>query len=260
VTGVVSALYTGSVSHRRFSPKPHKLRYAMFQLLLDLDEASLLARRLHLFSVNRFNLFSHHDRDHGEGRPGALRAWVDETLADAGMPIRGGRVLLLCMPRMLGHVFNPLSIYYCYRPGGELMAMIYEVNNTFGQRHCYVIEVNDTDGVIRHSCPKALHVSPFMDMTMTYDFELSEPGQTIRTAVSGRDAHGDLIIATAFAGVRRELTEGALIRALFGYPLLTLKVVAAIHLEAARLWFKGLELRPSPPPPEPVTVVTARRP
>jgi DUF1365 family protein len=231
----------------------------MFQLLLDLDEAPLLARRLRLFSVNRFNLFSHHDRDHGEGRPGALRAWVDETLADAGMPIRGGRVLLLCLPRMLGHVFNPLSIYYCYRHGGELAAMIYEVNNTFGQRHCYVIEADGSGGVIRQSCPKALHVSPFMDMEMTYDFELSEPGRTIRTGVNGRDPCGALIIATAFTGVRRELTDGALVRALIGYPLLTLKVVAGIHLEAARLWLKGLKLRPTPPPPGPVTVVTARR-
>jgi hypothetical protein len=257
VTAATSALYAGSVSHRRYSPKPHKLRYAMFQLLLDLDEAPSLARRLRLFSVNRFNIFSHYDRDHGEGRHGALRAWVDGTLADAGMPIRGGRVLLLCMPRMLGHVFNPLSIYYCYRPGGELMAMIYEVNNTFGQRHCYVIEADGSGGVIHQSCPKALHVSPFMDMTMTYDFELSEPSRTIRTGVSGRDARGDLIIATVFAGVRRELTDGALVRALIGYPLLTLKVVAAIHFEAAKLWFKGLKLKPTPPPPGPVTVVRA---
>ena len=157
-----SALYGGSLSHHRFAPRPHRLRYAMFQMLLDLDEAPDLGRRLRLFSYNRFNLFSHHDRDHGEGRRGALRSWVEDVLAEAGISIAGGRVMLLCMPRLFGHVFNPLSIYYCFRIDGSLAAMLYEVNNTFGQRHCYLIEATAGDGgEIRQACDKAFYVSPF---------------------------------------------------------------------------------------------------
>ena len=251
-----SALYAGSVSHQRFAPKPHRLRYSMFQLLLDLDEAQTLARRLRLFSVNRFNVFSHHDRDHGEGRPGALRAWVEDTLQESGIAIDGGRILLLCMPRLFGHVFNPLSLYFCHRPDGELAAVLCEVNNTFGERHSYLIEADPlAKGVIRQSCAKAFHVSPFMDMAMTYEFELTEPGEGIRTTVRGSDPRGAPLIVASYVGRRRMLSDGALLGILIGFPLQTLKVVAAIHFEALRLWLKGVKLRPRPPaPPTPLTL------
>ena len=250
-----SALYAGSVSHQRFAPTPHHLRYSIFQMLLDLDEAPALARRLRLFSLNRFNVFSHHDRDHGEGRSGALRAWVEDTLDGAGIPIDGGRIQLLCMPRLFGHVFNPISIYYCHRPGGALAAMLYEVNNTFGERHCYLIEVDrQAQGVIRQSCAKAFHVSPFMDMAMTYAFELTVPGETIRTTVRGDDPSGAPIITANFVGRRRALTDRALLGVLVGFPLQSIKVVVAIRFEALRLWLKGVKPRPQPPPPTRLTV------
>jgi DUF1365 family protein len=232
----------------------------MFQMLFDLDETASLGRRLRLFSHGAFNLASFHDRDHGDGRAGPLRGWVEETLARAGMPIEGGRILLLCMPRILGHVFNPLSIYFCHRRDGALAAMLYEVNNTFGERHSYLIPVIDPAAdrlgePIRQSCAKAFHVSPFMDMAMTYDFQITRPGETLATTVHGKDASGALLIAAAFTGVRVELSDASLARALRRHPLLTLKVVAAIHLEAARLALKGLRLRPRPPAPgEPVTI------
>jgi hypothetical protein len=245
-----SALYAGVVSHQRFAPKPHRLRYALFQMLLDLDEAQTLARRLRLFSANRFNVFSHYDRDHGDGRPGALRAWVEDTLAEAGNPIDGGRILLLCMPRLFGHVFNPLSIYCCHRPDGELAAVLHEVNNTFGERHCYLIEVGPrAKGVIRQSCAKAFHVSPFLDLDMTYEFELTAPGDVVRSTVRGNDPRGAPIIAASFVGRRRALTDRALLAMLVGFPLQTLKVVGAIHLEALKLWLKGVKLKPRPPAP-----------
>jgi DUF1365 family protein len=135
--------------------------------------------------------------------------------------------------------------------------MVYEVNNTFGQRHCYVIQGSEgPDGVIRQSCAKAFHVSPFMDMAMTYEFAMTAPGETVRTVVDGRDGRGELIINASFAGRRRELTDANLLRALGAFPLMTLKVVAAIYFEAARLWLKGLRLRPGTTPSGPVTVVS----
>ena len=250
-----SAVYLGAVTHQRFAPRRHHLRYAMFEMLFDLDETPTLSRRLRLFSHDAFNLVSFHDRDHGDGRA-SLRSWVEETLDRAGAPIDGGRILLLCMPRILGHVFNPLSIYFCHHRDGALAAMLYEVNNTFGERHSYLIPVTNPAGQpIRQSCAKAFHVSPFLDMAMTYDFQITPPGETLATTVHGRDATGALLIAATFTGVHSEVTDATLAHAVLTHPLLTLKVVAAIHFEAAKLLLKGLRLHPHPPAPsEPVSV------
>ncbi len=253
MNALASAFYAGAVIHRRLSPTPHRLRYSMFQMLFDLDETPALSRRLRFFSHNRFNLFSFHDRDHGDGdgRAGALRAYVEETLSAAGIALGGGPIRVLCMPRLLGHVFNPLSIYYCHRPDGALAAMLYEVNNTFGERHSYLIAVPPgAKAPIRQSCEKAFHVSPFMDMAMTYDFKVTTPGETLTTAIRGGAPDGSPIIVAAFTGRRRELTDRVLFHALFAYPLLTVKVVAAIHFEALKLILKGLRLRPRPPAPD----------
>jgi DUF1365 family protein len=228
----------------------------MFQMLIDVDAAPRLARGSRLFSHNRFNLFSFHDADHGDGRSGPLRTWVDECLAKAGIDLAGGEVRLLAMPRVLGHVFNPLSLYFCRRADGELAAVIYEVNNTFGERHAYVIAAQEEGGCIRQSCAKRFHVSPFMDMAMTYEFNLTAPGEKIAVAVHARNDSGQMVIAALFNGRRREFTDAALAAAFFAHPLLTLKVVSAIHFEAARLLLKGLRMRRRPPPPaEPVTLI-----
>ena len=243
-----SALYDGAVIHRRFHPRRHRLRYRLFQMLLDLDEAPRLARRLRLFSLNRFNLFSFFERDHGDGRAD-LKAYVREVLLTAGIEA-GGPVRLLCMPRILGYVFNPLSVYYCHRADGRLAAVLYEVNNTFGDRHSYLIPAAaDGAGVVRQACEKRLYVSPFMDMAMSYDFRLTQPDAAIATTIHGKDAGGRLMIAAAFAGKRRPLDDATLAHIFVTHPLLTLKVVAAIHWEALRLFLKGVGFRSRPEAP-----------
>jgi DUF1365 family protein len=247
-----SCLYLGEVIHQRFAPRRHRLRYRMFQMLFYLDELPSLARRLKLFSYNEFNAFSFHDADHGDGdgAGGSLRAYVDRVLAKAGLVVSGGRVALLCMPRLFGHVFNPISIYYCFDADKNLVAMIYEVNNTFGQRHTYLIPVDKTiDGTVKQSCAKGFYVSPFMSMDMNYDFKLTRPGGTIATVVNGSNSAGEPLIFAAFTGQRREFTDRALLAALFAYPFLTLGVVVAIHWEALKLFFKGIRLRDRPTPP-----------
>jgi DUF1365 family protein len=252
-----SALYTGSVVHQRFRPRRHRLQYRVFQLLLDVDELPALARRLRLLSHNRFNALSFYDRDHGHGGAASLRAYVEGELARAGLSIDGGRILLLSMPRVFGYVLNPLSVYYCHDRAGELRAMIYEVNNTFGQRHSYLIPVDGPARLpIRQACAKTFHVSPFMGMEMTYEFRLTEPGAAIATTVRGRDDEGNLLIFAAFTGTRRPLSDRTLLGVLLAFPFLTLAVIAAIHWEALKLLIKGLRLKPSPPDPEgPVTIV-----
>jgi hypothetical protein len=259
MTAFDSCFYFGEVVHQRFSPRPHRLRYRVFQGLFDIDELPTLDRLLRLFSHNRTNLFAFHDADHGDATSGNLRAYVEDVLEQAGTPAHGGRIALLCMPRIFGHVFNPLSVYYCYAPNGDLIAMLYEVNNTFGQRHSYLIPAKDLigdDGYIRQSCQKEFYVSPFMDMDMNYKFRLTLPGEALTACIDGNRADGSPLIFASFTGVRREMSDATLRSALVTYPLLTLGVVAAIHWEAVKLFAKGLRLRRRPPPPPaPVTVV-----
>jgi hypothetical protein len=259
MTAFDSCFYFGEVIHQRLSPRPHRLRYRVFQGLFDIDELPTLDRELRLFSHNRANLFAFHDSDHGDASRGNLRAYVEDVLEQGGMPARGGRIALLCMPRMFGYVFNPLSIYYCYAPGGGLIAVLYEVNNTFGQRHSYLIPAItsiDDEGYVYQTCQKQFYVSPFMDMDMDYKFKLSLPGEMLTSCISGNRTDGSPLIFTSFAGVRRELSDRTLRSALMTYPLLTPGVVVAIHWEAIKLFAKGLRLRRRPsPPPAAVTVV-----
>ena len=249
-----SGLYGGSVMHHRLRPKEHRLRYSIFYLLLDLDEIDALADKLRLFSHNRFNLFSFHDRDHGEGARKSPRERIERQLQEAGVDA-GGPIRLLTMPRILGYAFNPLSIYFCHRPDGSLCAILYEVNNTFGQRHNYLIAVAPgTKGPIRQESRKAFYVSPFMTTDMVYSFSIVPPGKDVSVSVIGRDDSGPLIVAK-LAAVRQELTDAVLARAFFVYPLLTFKVIAGIYWEALLIWLKGIRLNPRPSPPDrPVTI------
>lgn len=251
-----SAIYFGSVMHRRIAPRRHALRYRAFWLLLDLDELPALDARLRLFSYNRRNLFSLYDSDHGDGGHEPLRKQIEGWLATAGIEIEGGAVRLLCMPRTLGYVFNPLSVYFCHRADGGLAAVIYEVHNTFGDRHSYLIPVDaPVNGTLRQHCRKTLYVSPFMDMDMSYEFRVQLPGERVTIAIQGRGPEGPLINASLI-GTRRDLTDRALLRAFIAIPAVTSKVIAAIHWQALRLWLKGLRLRPrSAAPDSLVTIV-----
>ena len=252
--GIQSALYAGSVMHHRLRPREHRLRYSVFYLLLDLDEIDALAARLRLFSHNRFNLFSFHDSDHGEGASVSPRARVERHLQEAGVEA-GGPIRLLTMPRILGYAFNPLSIYFCHRQNGSLSAIFYEVNNTFGQRHNYLIPVpQNMKGAIRQESQKSFYVSPFMTTDMAYSFSVVPPGKQLAVSVIGRDAQGPLIVAK-LAATRRELTDATLARAFCAYPLLTLKVIAGIYWEALLIRLKGIRLQHRPSAPDrPVTL------
>ncbi len=249
-----SGLYTGRVGHTRLRPRRHGLSYGIFMLLLDLDEAPMLDRRLRWFSLERFNLLSFHPRDHGDGSASPLRVQVEAHLNTAGCPIDGGAIRLLCLPRVLGYVFNPISLYFCHRPSGELAAILYEVSSTFGERHTYLIPAGDDPHDVRQSAAKRLHVSPFMEMALSYDFRVRPPGDKVRVVIDTFDAEG-LLLAASFAGVRSELTDAHLLAACAKHPLLTLKVMVGIHWEALKLVAKGLRLRGGPPAPQsPVSV------
>lgn len=234
-----SALYTGDVMHARHRPVKHRLRYRVFCMLLDLDELEELDRSLWLFGHNRRAVFSFHDADHGYGTRGGLGSWVRERLAEGGIVIEGLRVRVLCYPRIFGYVFNPLTVYFCEDADGETRAILYEVCNTFHERHTYIIGVGGAGDTVRHACEKKMYVSPFMPMACTYHFRIRPPGENVMIAIDEHDAGGSLLFAS-FTGRRRALGAGALLRALFTYPLMTLKVMGAIHWEALLLWARGV--------------------
>jgi hypothetical protein len=254
-----SALYAGEVAHVRFRPARHRLAYRVCYFLFDLDELPEIDSALRLFAYNRPGLFSLRDRDHGplpradrSGPPG-LRSWVDETLRTAGLDIGRGRVLLLTLPRIFGHVFNPISVFYCYGEEGGLQALIYEVNNTFGHRHAYVLRPGPAvSGVYRHVADKKMHVSPFIDMTARYDFRLNAPGLApggdLTFAIRESDAAGRLLHA-GFKGTRLELSDRRLAWQILRFPFMTFKIIAGIHWEALKLWLKGTPFYRTPAPP-----------
>lgn len=252
-----SCLYLGAVRHQRVRPRRHRLDYRVFSMLIDLDELPMIARELRSFAHNRFGVYSFFDRDHGPGENRALRPWVEEQLGAADINLEGGSIRLLCYPRILGYVFNPLSVYFCHRRDGALAALLYEVNNTFGERHGYLIPTPRGAGAeVRQECVKRFYVSPFIAVGGRYRFRVTVPGDTLSLAITQVDAEGPLLHAT-FQARRALLDDGALARCFARYPLLTLKVAGGIHWEALRLWRKGVPLaqRP-PPPPQPVTIVS----
>lgn len=246
---VASAIYAGKVVHSRRRPKAHRLTYRVFSLMLDLDELEVLDGRLRLFGYNRAAVFSFRDTDHGRGEKGGLKRWVHTHLADACMPVAASslKVEMLCYPRMFGYVFNPLTVYFCHDRDratpedekGPLVAILYEVRNTFHERHTYIIPVTAaTDRSVRHACAKEMYVSPFVPMDCTYEFRIEPPKETVLVAINESDAEGPLLYA-AFAGKRRDLSDAGLLRSLFAFPLMTLKIMGAIHWEAFLLWAKG---------------------
>ncbi|GLS18218.1 DUF1365 domain-containing protein [Labrys miyagiensis] len=253
----VSALYEGWVMHQRLRPTAHRLRYRILSLFLDLDEIDTLAQTCRLFSRNRFNLFSFHDRDYGADGCESLRSQIEAHLAEAGLPITDGPIRVLTMPRILGCAFNPLSLFFCYRPDGELAAIVYEVHNTFGQRHAYLIPAEpEADGTLRQACAKDFYVSPFMAMDLAYAFQLSPPDEKLALLIRVSDDKG-LLLTAAHSARRVAFGDAALLRAFLGHPLQVIRVLGGIHWEALRLWLKGLRVKPRPPPPaRPVTAIS----
>lgn len=250
-----SALYVGSVIHRRLRPKTHRLHYRVFALLLDVDELPVLEKTLRLFSLGRFNVFSFRPQDHLSGKTANLREEVESILRGAGVKEEPGPIRLLTMPRILGYAFNPLSIFFCYRADGALRAILYEVNNTFAQRHCYLFPLEGERRVLTHACSKQFYVSPFIPMEAAYTFLIRPPDETFTLSISVADEEGKTLVASQRLA-RRALDDRALAAVFLSHPLLTLKVIAGIHYEALLIWFKGVRLRVRPPPPiDAVTVV-----
>jgi len=246
VAAEAAALYVGCVMHARLKPIGHRFSYRVMSLLIDLDRLADADRQSPLFGVNRPALYSFHEADHGRRDGSSLRAYAQFCAAERGIDLTGGRVLLLCYPRLLGYTFNPLSVYFCYRADGELALLIYEVRNTLGGIHPYVLPVTSrdiSDAGVRQQQDKLFYVSPFLEMAMRYHFRVLPPGERVQLRILETGREGPALAAT-FNGRHRSLNTNELLRAFFGLPLVTMKIMAAIHWEALRLWLKGVRLVP----------------
>lgn len=238
---LASRLYWGAVTHTRMRPHAHRLRRRIPMLLVDLDELPSL--RFPLLAVDRFGALSIEARHHLKGDGSPLKGQVERRLLAEGLAT-GGPIRLLCMPAVFGRVFNPLSVYFCHAADGRLSAILYEVNNTFGGRHCYVLPAG-RGRVVSHGCEKTFHVSPFLDMDLKYAFTISPPGEKVSVAIHVADKAG-LLLAASFVGLAEPLTNRALVRVLLRHPLLMLEVLGGIHWEALKMVCKGLRFAPKP--------------
>ncbi len=249
-----AVLYPGEVMHQRLKPFGHRFTYTVFSLLVDLDRLDEMARMSPLFGVNRAGLASFHESDHAENGE-SVRAFADRLLADAGLARPAARILLLAYPRILGYVFNPISVYFAYDEAGALVAAIYGVRNTFGERHTYValVEPGDlSDAGIRQTRTKIFHVSPFIDMGARYHFRVLPPGKAVRLRIHETE-DGQPLLAASFSGEAKALTTKALVWCLLKIPFMTWKITAGIHWEALKLWLKGARFHTSPPAPGPAS-------
>ena len=251
---MAGCLYLGRVMHKRTRPFVYQFSHRVFYLLLDIDHLDDLGSRL--LSHNRFGLLSLYDRDHGSRDGSPLRPWVDAALKKAGVDLAGGSVRLLCFPRLWGFVFNPLSIFFCSDGDGRLRAILYEVKNTFGDQHTYLFRVAAGDtGPQRHACAKNLYVSPFIPQAAQYRFHVEEPGERLSVLIRERVAEEDVLLAT-LTGRRVPLSTLTLALAVVRHPVMTLKVMLAIHWHALWIWLKGGKFhhRPELPVPD-LTVI-----
>jgi len=245
-TNPAASLYVGDVMHARLKPFVHRFNYRVMSLLIDLDRLAEADHQSVLFGVNRGALYSFHERDHGRRDGTTLRAHAAACARAHGIDLAGGKVLLLCYPRLLGYAFNPLSVYFCFDAAGDLVLMIYEVRNTFRQMHHYVLPVAPEQRraeLIRQEQDKTFYVSPFIEADMRYRFRISPPADAVRIRILENDATGPLLAAT-FSGRRRALTTASLVKSFLALPFVTAKIIAAIHWQALRLWLKGAKLVP----------------
>ena len=250
-----NGIYIGHAYHKRHTPFEHDFTYRVFTLLLDIDEFESTAKRLKFFSYNRWNMFSLAAKDHGARDGSHMRPWIESAAADKDIDITGGKIFILAFPRLWGFVFNPISLYYCYDKSGALACILYQVKNTFGEQHGYLLGTQDkTDnGAIKQSCEKLFHVSPFIEMNCTYNFIVREPDETLDFKIDQRHIdisgnHQKMLTAT-WNGKRYDLTDRNIIRTMLMHPFMTYKVVIAIHWEAFWLWIKGAKYIKRPPPP-----------
>ena len=235
-----SSIYNGQVIHKRFKPKVHSFRYNVFSLLIDLSELETLDKQVNFFSYNKFNWISFYDKDHGDRDGSSLINWVQKNLRKNNISTENIKIKILCYPRIFGFVFNPLSVFYVYNSNENLISILYEVKNTFGEQHTYIFRIEKDANLIQNNCSKKFHVSPFIQMNCNYFFRLLKPGNKISVIIDQYE-NEDKILYASQDGIRTDFNTKYLIKSFLNHPLMTFKIIIAIHYEAFKLWSKGIK-------------------
>jgi len=237
---MTSSIYNGAVIHNRFKPKKHFFKYNVFSLLIDLSELEDLDKRIKFFSFNKFNLVSFYEKDHGHRDGSSLVEWIKKNLNENNINSKDIRIKLLCYPRIFGYVFNPLSVFFIYDSSEKLISILYEVKNTFGEQHTYIFKVKDDANLFQHNCSKKFHVSPFIEMNCNYFFRILKPGEKISVIIDQYQTDEKILYASQ-DGKRVDFTSKELFKSYLKHPLMTFKIISAIHYEAFKLWTKGIK-------------------
>jgi len=235
-----SSIYNGQVIHKRFKPKVHSFRYDVFSLLIDLSELETLDKQVNFFSYNKFNWISFYDKDHGDRDGSSLINWVQKNLRKNKISTENIKIKILCYPRIFGFVFNPLSVFYVYNSNENLISILYEVKNTFGEQHTYIFRIEKDANLIQNNCSKKFHVSPFIQMNCNYFFRLLKPGNKISVIIDQYE-NEDKILYASQDGIRTDFNTKYLVKSFLNHPLMTFKIIIAIHYEAFKLWSKGIK-------------------
>ena len=235
-----SSIYNGTVIHKRFKPKKHFFRYSVFSLFIDLSELNQLDNSIKFFSFNKFNLISFFEKDHGDRDGSSLIEWVKKNLKENNISSENIKIKLLCYPRILGYVFNPLSVFFIYNSKNKLISILYEVKNTFGEQHTYIFKVEDDLNLFQHNCSKKFHVSPFIEMNCNYFFRILKPGEKISVIIDQYHTNEKILYASQ-DGKRVDFNSKELLKSYLKHPLMTFKIISAIHYEAFKLWTKGIK-------------------
>ena len=237
---MISSIYNGKVIHKRFKPKEHFFKYSVFSLLIDLSELNQLDKEIKFFSFNKFNLISFYEKDHGSRDGSSLVAWVKKNLEANNIHFKDIKIKLLCYPRIFGYVFNPLSVFFIYNSNEKLISILYEVKNTFGEQHTYIFKVDDDLKLFQHNCSKKFHVSPFIEMDCKYYFRILKPEDKMSVIIDQYQANEKILYASQ-DGKRVDFNSKELLKSYLKHPLMTFKIISAIHFEAFKLWTKGIK-------------------
>ena len=235
---MTSAIYNGTVIHKRFKPKIHFFRYKVFSLLIDLSDLNYLNKKISFFSYNSFNLISFFDKDHGDRDGSSLIDWVKKNLMENNINSENIKIKLLCYPRIFGYVFNPLSVFFVYDQNENLISILYEVKNTFGEQHTYIFKA-ENNNLLQHNCSKKFHVSPFIEMNCNYFFRILRPSEKISVVIDQYQLNEKILFASQ-DGKRVDFNTKELLKSYIKHPLMTFKIISAIHFEAFKLWIKGI--------------------
>lgn len=248
---MTSLTYIGHVYHKRHTPFEHHFRYKVYSLYLDLDDLET-PNKWRFLSYNRFNIFSISDYSHAQRDGTKIKSWIHNIAQSKNIDLIGGKIKMLTFPRILGWAFTPITIYFCYNAETKLVAILYQVKNTFGQQHSYFIPVLPdhlkSGGWIEQQCDKIFYVSPFIQMDCIYKFRLKEPSDHLDIAIHQFQPGGKILTAT-WDGAAQPLTDATILKAFISVPMQMVKIIAGIHWEALKLWIKGAKFiqRPAPP-------------